>query len=149
MTLRLTAPPCLRTFRVQQFPLEARYAIALTTLSPYTYTTLSLTSGTYHTVKMSLQAPSLSLRSKSPSRNSGSTKAVILVLTFQTPNKRMHAHNCRSEGRPAAQGSGLCLWNFLRCVLTISSPQRMSPANPTSHCSPSPATPSSNTASAP
>lgn len=29
--------------------------------------------------KMSLQAPSLSLRSKSPSRNSGATKAVILV----------------------------------------------------------------------
>lgn len=37
---------------------------------------------------MSLQAPQFAMRSKSPSRNSGSTKAVILVFTLEQPAQR-------------------------------------------------------------
>jgi hypothetical protein len=63
-------------------------------------------------IKMSLQPPSLAMRSKSPSR--GSTKAVILVNTAWDLYAMMYAHNARLEGLLEAPGSGLCLWNCPR-----------------------------------
>jgi hypothetical protein len=73
---------------------------------------IPLTSHIPKTAIMSLQPPSLAVRSKSPSRAGGATKAVILVCTFQGlyTKYEMLTRNARSADPLAARGSGLCLW---------------------------------------
>lgn len=100
-------------------------------------------------VEMSLQPPSLAMRSKSPS--GGSTKAVILVHAAPAPAMHVpavsYAHTARSEALLAEPGSGRCPWSCPRYAPPpATGPHPADAAN--SRSSPSPATPSSSIASA-
>jgi hypothetical protein len=67
-----------------------------------------------HVANMSLQPPSLAVRSQSQSRSGGSTKAVILVCTLLRVSIVSTTHNNRLADLPEAPGSGLCLWTCPR-----------------------------------
>lgn len=106
-------------FRVLDPPDEAARYSQLRPTHPFAFPDTSLELPTFLTpsytqinVNMSLQPPSLAVRSKSAS--GGSTKAVILVNIPPNLPRTMHADDCRSVDHLAEPDSGLCLWNCPR-----------------------------------